>query len=97
MAPDSKNTASYRFADFAVDRGRFRILKNNEERTLTPRAFDVLLYLIEESGRVVGRQELFDQLWKGSFVTDNALTRTIKEIRQVIGDDADQPRYIETV
>ncbi|HUQ33490.1 MAG TPA: winged helix-turn-helix domain-containing protein, partial [Pyrinomonadaceae bacterium] len=40
---------------------------------------------------------LFEAVWKESFVTDNALTRMVKEIRQVIGDAADAPRYIETV
>ena len=55
------------------------------------------MYLIEHRGRVVGRQELFDELWKGAFVTDNALTRVIKEIRDVTGDDAEAPRYLETV
>jgi DNA-binding winged helix-turn-helix (wHTH) protein len=46
---------------------------------------------------VVSKQELFDEVWKESFVTDNALTRMVKEIRQVLGDDADAPRYIETI
>ena len=64
---------------------------------LTPRAFDLLRYLIEHADRVVGKQELFEQVWKERFVTDNALTRTVKEIRRVLGDSADFPHYIETV
>src|SRR5262245_42294295 len=88
---------TYRFDDVVVDRARFQVWKAGQARTLTPKAFDLLLYLVDRRGRVVGRQELFDELWKGAFVTDNALTRVIKEIRQVIGDDADAPRYLETI
>ena len=71
--------------------------KRGEARALTPRAFDVLVYLIEQRGRVVEKQELFDQIWKETFVTDSALAREIKEIRHALEDDAAAPRYIETV
>ena len=87
----------YEFDDVKIDCRNFQILKNGAARRITPRAFEVLLYLIENAGRVVGKQELFDEIWKESFVTDNALTRMVKEIRRVIGDEADAPRYIETV
>ncbi|HSO75372.1 MAG TPA: winged helix-turn-helix domain-containing protein [Blastocatellia bacterium] len=93
----TKAGASYRFDDVVVDCDRLRIEKDGQPRKLTPRAFDVLVYLVEHRGRVTEKQELFDNVWKEQFVTDNALTRIIKEIRQVIGDDADAPRYIETV
>ena len=89
--------ASYHFDDVLIDCYNFRIQKNGETRALTPRAFDVLLFLIENRGRVIEKQELFERIWKDAFVTDNALTRSIKEIRQATGDDADSPRYIETV
>ena len=87
----------FHFDDVVVDRGNFCVQKVDEVRTLTPRAFDVLIYLIEQRGRVVEKQELFDQVWKEAFVTDNALTRAIKEIRHELGDDAGAPHYIETV
>jgi TolB-like protein/Tfp pilus assembly protein PilF len=96
---DSKKTKSlsYRFDDVVIDCENFRVEKTGQTRTLTPRAFDVLIFLMERRGRAVEKQELFEQIWKGVFVTDNALTRLIKEIRRAIGDDADAPRYIETV
>jgi TolB-like protein/Flp pilus assembly protein TadD len=72
-------------------------MKAGVAKKITPRAFEVLLYLLKERGRLVEKQELFEAVWKESFVTDNALTRMVKEIRQVIGDAADAPRYIETV
>lgn len=97
MNPVAKAGTSYRFEGVAVNRASLRVEKDGQARKLTPRAFDVLVYLIEHRERTVEKQELFEELWKEKFVTDNALTRVIKEIRQVIGDDADAPRYIETV
>lgn len=94
---DNRGAVIYEFDDVKIECQNFQILKSGTARRITPRAFEVLLYLIENAGRVVGKGELFEAVWKESFVTDNALTRMIKEIRQVIGDDADAPRYIETV
>lgn len=87
----------YRFDDVVVDCGNFSVRKKGAPKPLTPRAFDVLRYLIEQRGRVVERQELFDQIWKEAFVTDYALAREIKEIRRALGDEATAPRYVETV
>jgi DNA-binding winged helix-turn-helix (wHTH) protein/TolB-like protein len=88
---------THRFADVVVELDRYSLVKGGESRKITPRAFEVLIYLIEHRERVVEKQELFEQIWKESFVSDNALSRAIKEIRQVIGDNADAPHYIETV
>lgn len=85
------------FDDVIVDCENFRVQKAGEARDLTPRAFDVLVFLVENHGRVVEKQELFENVWKEKFVSDNALTRSIKEVRHAIGDSAESPRYIETV
>jgi DNA-binding winged helix-turn-helix (wHTH) protein/tetratricopeptide (TPR) repeat protein len=97
MHDEGKSPQGYKFDDVVIDCREFRVFKRDEPRRITPRAYEVLLFLLTHEGRVVSKQELFDQIWKESFVTDNALTRMIKEIRQVIGDDADAPRYIETL
>src|SRR5215471_8771278 len=98
MGDASKTTiVSCLFDDVKVDCANLRVQKSGSPRKITPRAFQVLAYLLEHHGRIVEKQELFDEVWKERFVTDNALSRIIKEIRQVIGDDADAPRYIETV
>jgi Tol biopolymer transport system component/DNA-binding winged helix-turn-helix (wHTH) protein len=95
--PKQSNTSCYYFDDVLIDPVNFRVLKAGRARRIPPKAFETLLYLIENRERVVGKQELFDRIWKDTFVTDNALTRTIKEARQAIVDDADAPRYIETI
>lgn len=85
------------FDDVTIDAANFRLEKGGQQQKITPRAFEVLVYLVENAGRVVEKQELFEEIWQESFVSDNALTRVVKEIRQAIGDDAAAPRYIETV
>jgi TolB-like protein/DNA-binding winged helix-turn-helix (wHTH) protein/Flp pilus assembly protein TadD len=91
------NARCYRFGDVVVDHGNFSVQKGGQAKTLSPRAFDVLIYLLEHRERVMEKQELFEQVWEEAFVTDSALAQVIKEIRQAIGDDAHTPRYIETV
>ncbi len=87
----------YQFDDLVIDTGNYRVVKGNEDRPLTPRAFAVLEILMRHQGRLVERQFLFEEVWKDAFVTDNTLSRMIKEIRDALGDGVDQPRYIETV
>jgi TolB-like protein/Tfp pilus assembly protein PilF len=97
MKVGSPLPAAYTFGDLVVDCDNFRLLKRGQVQPIEPRAFDVLIFLIEHRDRVVEKPELFDQVWQQSFVTDSALAQEIKNIRQAIGDDAKRPRYIETV
>ena len=93
----SQNHKLISFDEITVDCENFRVLKAGTLLTLTPRAFDVLIVLLEGAGRVVEKQELFDRVWGETHVTDNALTKIIKEIRHTLDDDANAPRYVETV
>jgi DNA-binding winged helix-turn-helix (wHTH) protein/TolB-like protein/Flp pilus assembly protein TadD len=93
----TENPRLFSFADVTVDCENFRVLKAGEIITLTPRAFDVLVVLLKQPGRVVEKRELFDRVWGETHVTDNALTKVIKEIRHTLDDDATAPRFIETV
>lgn len=86
-----------RFDGLMIDRENFSVFINGNPVSLTPRAFDVLVFLAERRDRVVEKQELFSEIWKDTFVTDNALTKVIKEIRQAVGDEVASPRFIETV
>jgi DNA-binding winged helix-turn-helix (wHTH) protein/TolB-like protein len=91
------NHKQFSFDDVTVDGENFRVLKAGQLVALTPRAFDVLIVLVTNPGRVVEKSELFERVWKETHVTDNALTKVIKEIRHALKDDANAPRYIETV
>jgi DNA-binding winged helix-turn-helix (wHTH) protein/predicted ATPase len=86
---------------FAFDRFRFdahtgELWTNGTQARLTPRAGAVLTLLLERAQRLVTKQELFEQVWGGSAVSDDALTSCIQELRHALGDDARRPRYIET-
>ena len=60
------------FNDFAIDVDSSLLLKAGKKVPLGPRPFEVLLYLFENRGRVVGKQELFEKIWGTDFVTDAA-------------------------
>src|SRR5262245_9408385 len=64
---------------------------------LEPKVFDVLRFLIARRDRLVTKEELLENVWSGTFVAPNALTRSVAQLRKALGDDADQPRYIATV
>ena len=93
----SESHKLFSFDDVIVDGDNFRVLKAGKTLTFTPRAFDVLIYLMQHPERVVEKKELFDHVWRDTIVTDNALTKIIKEVRHVLADDANSPKYIETV
>src|SRR6476646_8579546 len=63
---------------------------------LTPKAYSVLLYLVQHAGRLVTKQELLDAAWPDVFVGDAALKVCIREFRKALEDAAQHPRYIET-
>jgi DNA-binding winged helix-turn-helix (wHTH) protein len=67
-----------------------------EAAKLTPRAAAVLATLAGRAQDVVTKRELFDIVWRGLVVSDDALTTCIQELRGALGDDARSPRYIET-
>jgi Tol biopolymer transport system component/DNA-binding winged helix-turn-helix (wHTH) protein len=87
----------YRFENVAVDLQNLRVTVGGEIRPLEPKSFRLLQFLIENRERVVTKAEIIEAVWQGTFVTDNALTRAVTQIRKVIGDDAKQPRFIETI
>jgi TolB-like protein len=57
----------------------------------------VLVYLASHPGEVVTKEQLVEEVWDGAFVTDEALTYSIWELRKALGDDAKKPRFIQTV
>jgi DNA-binding winged helix-turn-helix (wHTH) protein len=85
-----------RFLDCVLDGGARSLLRNGGPLHLTPKAFDVLWLLVSERPRVVGKAEILDRVWPGTFVTDASLARTIHEIREALGVDAG-PGAIRTV
>jgi DNA-binding winged helix-turn-helix (wHTH) protein/TolB-like protein len=78
-----------------VDLGR--LLRDDQPVPLTPKAFDVLLALIDRRDRVVDKAELMQVVWPDSFVEEANLSQTIFVLRKTLGEQPDGQRFIETV
>jgi adenylate cyclase len=73
-----------------------RLWQDEREIKLTRKAAAVLGLLLDRAGQPVAKQELFASVWSNRVVSDDALVTCIQELRKALGDDAKQPRYIET-
>ena len=87
----------YQFGEFTVDCDQRVLLRNGSRLPLAPKVFDTLLILISNNGRLVEKDELIKQLWPDSFVEESNLTFNIQQVRKILGDNAREPRFIETV
>ena len=87
----------YRFDDVEIDRNGFRLLKDGKVVPVEPKALKLLIFLVENRGRLVHRREIIDAVWSGAFVSDHVLNRAIGQLRKLLVDDAKAPRYVETV
>ena len=93
MAP----ATTFAFGPFRLDPVKRQLWKGQDEIKLRPTAFAVLRALVEKSGKIVTQEELLQQVWAETTVTKKALQVCITEIREVLGDNAAQPNYIQTV
>lgn len=87
----------YHVEQVDIDVAASCIRRGGIDHVLRYQTFHVLVYLLEHAGRVVPKEELIAEIWRGAAVTDNALTQCIAEIRKALGDDSHNPIYIRTV
>ena len=84
------------FGRYRFEPATARLWADQREIKLTRKAAGVLGLLVERAGQPVTKQDLFASVWRNTVVSDDALTTCIQELRKALGDDAKQPRYIET-
>jgi len=84
----------YRFDEFVLNRRKRTLVRDGEPVPLLPKAFEVLSYLVMNSGRVIGKEELLKAVWPESFVEEGNLTQQISGLRKALGD---RGSYIVTV
>ena len=84
------------FGSCALNLASAQLARDGRVVPLTPKAYDVLRYLVEHAGRLVTKQELLDACWPEVFVGDAALKVCIREIRKALEDEVQKPLYIET-
>lgn len=89
-----KNTPSvvYEFGKFRLDATEHLLFDGTKIISLTPKAFEILLLLVENCGHVLTKEEMLTKIWQDSFVEENNLAQNVSVLRRIIGDDA-----IETV
>src|SRR5260370_16870494 len=87
----------FTFTDVEVREREFCIVKSGEVLSVEPKAFRVLLFLVRNPHRLIGKDELLDAVWSDCAVSENSLTRSIALLRRLLGDDTREPRYIATV
>src|SRR5215203_531622 len=85
------------FAPFRLELDREQLWREDQPIAVRPKTFAVLRHLGTHPGRLVTKDELLDAVWAGTIVSDTVLRRCIRELRTVLGDDAQRPRYIATV
>jgi DNA-binding winged helix-turn-helix (wHTH) protein len=85
------------FGTCRLDFDSRQLFRDGVEVRITPKAFDLLSLLVRNRPKAVSKAELSEQIWKGTFVTDDGLPRLVNEVRTAIGDTARDPRWLRTV
>lgn len=92
-----RQSDSLHFGDFELDLADRQLRRGGTPVELGSRYFDALALLVANAGALVSKTRFMDEVWRGIPVTDEALTQCIRTLRRALGDDAGNPRYIQTV
>jgi Tol biopolymer transport system component/DNA-binding winged helix-turn-helix (wHTH) protein len=87
----------FKFADVEVREREFCLVKAGEVLPVEPKTSRVLLFLLRNPQKLIAKEELLNAVWGDAVVTESSLTRTIAQLRRLLGDEIRNPRYIETV
>ena len=88
---------TFRFGPFSLDSRTRQLLRDGREVSLSPKAFQLLLLLVENRSRAISRQELHEWLWPSTFVLETNLAGLIAEVRRALEDTADKPTFVRTM
>jgi eukaryotic-like serine/threonine-protein kinase len=87
----------HEFGLFRLDSAERLLLRAGQPVSLTPKAFDLLVYLVDHAGKLVTKQALMSALWSNTFVEEANLTFTVSALRKALGDGQDGEQFIQTV
>jgi len=88
---------TFRFGPFSLDSRTRQLLRDGREIALSPKAFQLLLSLVENRSRAMSREELHQQLWPSTFVLETNLAGLVAEVRRALEDTADKPTFVRTM
>lgn len=99
MPTSAQSPSRLRFESLELDLGSGEVWKQGTRVRLQEQPFQVLRVLLERRGEIVTREELKQKLWPGNTIVDfdDGLNTAVKKIRDLLGDSAERPRYIETI
>ena len=86
-----------RFETFVLDSDTRELLRDGHSVPLSPKAFDLLSILVADRPKAISKSDLQERLWPATFVVEKNLANLVSEIRDALGDDPSQPRFIRTV
>ena len=92
----SGEAAEYAFGPFRLDLHAGELWSGEQRIEIRPKVFDLLVFLIQNRGKLLTKNTLLEQVWHDVVVSETSVTRTVADLRELLGDDPDQPRYIET-
>jgi DNA-binding winged helix-turn-helix (wHTH) protein/TolB-like protein len=92
-----KTKALYEFDKFRCDPAEQLLSREGKPVSLTPKAFEILVTLVQSNGRLLTKEELMQKVWPDSFVEEANLTVNISALRKILGETSAGQQYIETV
>jgi DNA-binding winged helix-turn-helix (wHTH) protein/Tol biopolymer transport system component len=87
----------FRFGEVEAHEREFTVIRAGKTIAVEPKAFRVLLIMLRNPKKLIPKEELLNAVWGDAAVTENSLTRAIALLRRLLGDDAREPRFIQTV
>ncbi len=94
---EPRDERAFRLGDWWVTPDDGRIVGPRGQHHVAPRMMDLLVFLTENVGRVVAKEEILEAIWHDTIVEDAVVFRHVSALRQLLGDDAKAPRFIETI
>lgn len=94
---EQQDNRSYEFGRFRLNAAERVLLREGELVSLTPKVFDILLTLVENSGQVVSKDDLMKRVWPDTYVEEGNLTQNISLLRKALGETPGGMQFIETV
>ncbi len=94
---NEQENLSYEFGPFRLDLASRLLLRDGQPEPLTPKAFETLLALVENSGQLVSKHELMKRIWPDTVVEEANLANNISLLRKILGQGADERPYIQTL
>ncbi len=87
----------FKFNDITIDTNKFNLLSNGKEVSVEPQVFNLIVFLVKNADKIVNREELLNNVWKGRVVSDTTINNNIKSARKVLNDDGTRQQVIKTI